>query len=63
MIDDPGPPGADQDWRLYVYSPPVPFGWRTIEIWRKDMGNETKFLTPETSHPAMNVAGLWWRPA
>ena len=33
-----------------------------VEIWRPEWGNETSFAR-EPLHPAMNVAGLWWRLA
>ena len=65
------PPG--DGWDLYI----DPWGCRqpdaspemhllagkVLEIWRKEWGNETHFMSQKTAHPHMNVADLWWRPA
>jgi len=61
MIDDPGPPGDDRDWAYWIYRAPV--AHFPVEIWKKDWGNETRFLSVNDVHPAMNIHGLWWRPA
>jgi hypothetical protein len=36
---------------------------QTLEIWRREWGNDTSFLQRDDLRPETNVMGLWWRPA
>ena len=50
-------PGAG--WRPWAHSPP-PLDWLHLEIWRREWPGPI-IVTPAEIHPAMNVAGLYWR--
>lgn len=60
MPDPTNPPG--EGWAPWL----DPSGTRppdggVLEVWRAQWGNETHYVRKDTMHPAMNVAGLWWR--
>jgi hypothetical protein len=51
------PPGGG--WRDWLLSPPYQHG--LVEAWRREW-QRVEVLHPSGLHPAMNVAGLLWRP-
>jgi len=51
------PPGTG--WRDWMHQPP--YGIPMVEAWRRSW-QRVEVLQPDNLHPAMNVAGLWWRP-
>lgn len=57
------PPG--DGWRDWLYSSLVPsqspYAHHMVEVWRRSW-QRVDVLRPADMHPAMNVAGLYWRP-
>jgi hypothetical protein len=54
-----------EGWRLWFPSAPDdyrPFDYVEVEVWRKDW-ERPELIEPRSVAGAMNIAGLWWRPA
>ena len=57
MTDEPV--GGWSGWRPWIGC--LPYAYSVVEAWRYEW-QKSEIIEPMKMHPAMNVAGLYWKP-
>jgi hypothetical protein len=53
------PVGGWSGWKPWIECPP--YAHAVVEAWRYEW-QKSEIIEPMRMHPAMNVAGLYWKP-